>query len=81
MQRTISTCCRLPGSHTSTQSAPSGFPGGSMVKNLPAKTGVKRSIPGSGRSLGKRHGNPLQYPCLGNPGGLQSMGSQRTRHN
>ena len=39
MQRTISTCCRLPGSHTSTQSAPSGFPGGSMAKNLPAKAG------------------------------------------
>ena len=24
-------------------------------------------IPGSGRSLGKRNGNPLQYSCLGNP--------------
>ena len=26
------------------------------------------SIPGSGRSSGEGHGNPLQYPCLGNPG-------------
>ena len=25
------------------------------------------SIPGSGRSLGGRHGNPLQYSCLENP--------------
>ena len=41
------------------------------------------SIPGSRRSLGERSGNPLQYSCLENgqrteePGGLQSMGSQR----
>ena len=25
------------------------------------------SIPGSGRSPGEGHGNPLQYSCLGNP--------------
>ena len=25
------------------------------------------SIPGSGRSLGGGHGNPLQYSCLENP--------------
>ena len=25
------------------------------------------SIPGSGRSPGRGHGNPLQYSCLGNP--------------
>ena len=25
------------------------------------------SIPGLGRSLGGRHGNPLQYSCLENP--------------
>ena len=25
------------------------------------------SIPGSGRSLGERNGNPLQYSCLENP--------------
>ena len=24
-------------------------------------------IPGSGRSLGGRNGNPLQFSCLGNP--------------
>ena len=27
------------------------------------------SIPGSGRSLGGGHGNPLQYSCLENPHG------------
>jgi len=40
------------------------------VKNLPAKSGDRRNvglIPGSGRSPGERHGNPLQYSCLGNP--------------
>ena len=25
------------------------------------------SIPGSGRSPGEGHGNPVQYSCLGNP--------------
>ena len=44
-----------------------GFPGGSVVKNLPANTGVTGSVPGSGRSPGEGNGNPLQYSCLGNP--------------
>ena len=30
-----------------------GFPGGSVVKNLPAKTGDTGLIPGSGRSPGE----------------------------
>ena len=41
-----------------------------MVKNLPAKVGDVReegSTPGSGRSPGGGHGNPLQYSCLANP--------------
>ena len=41
-----------------------------MVKNLPANAGDIRdtgSIPGSGRSLERGHGNPLQYSCLENP--------------
>ena len=40
-----------------------------MVKNLPANAGDARhtgSIPGSGRSPGGRHGNPLQDSCLKN---------------
>ena len=50
------------------------FPGGSVVKNLPAiqetaySAGDTGSIPGSGRSPGVRDGNPLQlqYSCLEN---------------
>ena len=41
-----------------------------VVKNPPASTGGIRdvsSVPGSGRSLGRGHGNPLQYSCLENP--------------
>ena len=40
-----------------------------MVKSLPAIAGGIRdtgSIPGSGRSVGGGHGNPLQYSCLEN---------------
>ena len=44
-----------------------GFPGGSVVKNLPAKAGDEGLIPGSGRSPGGGNGNPLQYSCLVNP--------------
>ena len=44
-----------------------GFPGGSVVKNLPAKAGNMGSIPGSGRSPGGGNGYPLQDSCLGNP--------------
>ena len=59
-----------------------------MVKNLPANAGDTRDvglIPESGRSPGGGNGNPLQHSCLGNPmieelDGLQSMESQRVRH-
>jgi len=47
-----------------------GFPGGTVVKNLPANAGDSRDwglIPGSGRSPGRGNVNPLQYSCLGNP--------------
>ena len=40
-----------------------------VVKNPPASAGDPRgwgSIPGSGRSPGEGHGNPLQYSCLEN---------------
>ena len=43
-----------------------GFPGGTVVKNLPDNAGDAGSIPGSGRSLGGGNGNPLQYYCLEN---------------
>ena len=45
----------------------SGFPGGSVVKNLPINAGDTGSIPGSGTSPAEGNGNPLQYSCLGNP--------------
>ena len=63
-----------------------------MVNNLPANAGDARaagSIPGLGRCPGEGNGIPLQYSCLENPrgesqteesGGLQSVGSQRVRH-
>ena len=44
-----------------------GFPGGSVVKNLPADVGDVGSILGPGRSLGVENGIPLQYSCLENP--------------
>ena len=44
-----------------------GFPGGSVVKNLPTNAGDLGSIPESGRFLGEGNGNPFQYSCLGNP--------------
>ena len=53
-----------------------GFPGSSVVKYLPANAGGagdSSSIPGSGRSPGGGHGNPLQYSCLENPHGQRSL--------
>ena len=47
-----------------------GFPGGSVVKNLPSNAGDERdaaSIPGLGRSPGGGNGHPLQNCCLVNP--------------
>ena len=44
-----------------------GFPGGSVVNNLPANAGDTGSIPGLGRSPGKGNGNPPEYSCLENP--------------
>ena len=44
-----------------------GFPGGSLIKNMSAKTGDMGLIPESGRSPGEGNGYPLQYSCLENP--------------
>ena len=46
-----------------------GFPGGAVIKNLPATAGDAGdmgSIPGLGRSPGGGNGNPPQYSCLEN---------------
>ena len=56
-----------------------------MVKASAYNEGDLGSIPGLWRSTGEGNGNPLQYSCLENPwteetGRLQSMGSQRVRH-
>ena len=67
----------------------SGFPGGSVVKNLFASAGDVGDlsfIPVSGRSPGEGNGYAPEYSCLENPHGqrslvgLQSIGSQRVRH-
>ena len=50
-----------------------GFPGGSVVKNLPANAGNTGSIPGSERSPEDGNGNPLQYSCLGKSHGLRTL--------
>ena len=58
---------------------------GSEVKASAYNAGILGSIPGLGRSPGEGNGNPLQYPCLGNPMDrvdgeawwMQSMGLQR----
>ena len=70
---------RLQGGHWSSQVA-------LVIKNPPAIAGDVRdtgSIPGSGRSPGGGHGNPLQYSCLENPmdrGAWWATGSQIVRH-
>jgi len=70
--------------------AEQGFPGDSGVTNPPASgggTGGSGLIPGSGRFPGvleeALHSNILAWkiPWTEEPGGLQSMGSQRVRHN
>ena len=48
---------------------PKGFPGGSVVKNLPTmqdKPGHRFDL-WLGRSPGEGNDNPLQYVCLENP--------------
>ena len=66
-----------------------GFPGSSATCNKlqesTCNVGDLGLIPGLGRSHGEGNGNPLQYSFLEismteEPGGLQSMGSQRIRH-
>ena len=47
-----------------------------VVKSLPVNAGDVRnvgSVPGLGRSPGRGHANPLQYPCLENPHGQRSL--------
>ena len=59
-----------------------GFPGGSDGKEF-CNTADLGSVPGSERSPGGGHSNPLQYSCLEipwteEPGGLQSLGHRES---
>ena len=60
-----------------------GFPGGSVVKNLPANAGDQDLIPGSGRSSGEgmaTHNSILAWkiPRTEELGRLQSMGLKKS---
>ena len=44
-----------------------GFPRWLSGKESACQAGDVGLIPGSGRPPGEGNGNPLQYPCLGNP--------------
>ena len=62
-----------------------GFPGGANGKESDCNAGDLGLIFGLGISPGEGNGNPLQYSCwripwTEEPGGLQSMGLQRVRH-
>ena len=64
-----------------------GFPGGTSDNELGCQCKRhKRQVfgPWAQKILGGGRGNPLQYSCLENPmtekSGLQSMESQRIRH-
>ena len=61
-----------------------GFPGGSLVKHLPASAEDTGSIPGSGRPLEKEmatHSSMLAWtvPWTEEPGELWSRGSQKSQ--
>ena len=50
-----------------------------MIKNPPANARDVRDVglvPGSGRSPGGGHGNPLQYSCLKNPIAREGWGAR-----
>ena len=63
-----------------------GFPGGLDGIESANNAGDLGSIPGLGRSPGEGNSLPTpvflpgEYPWTEEPGGLQSMGSQRVRH-
>ena len=57
-----------------------GFPGGSVVKNLPANAEGASSTPGLGRFPGEGNSNTRQYSFLGSPmdkGAWQAIQSMR----
>jgi len=62
-----------------------GFPGGSVVKNLPTNAGDAGSIPGSERTPEEGNGNSLHYLMskshrLMSLAGYSPWGHKRVRH-
>ena len=62
-----------------------GFPGGALVKNPPANAEDSGSIPGLERPPEEENSAlssilDWETPWTEEPGGLQSMGSPRARH-
>ena len=79
------TYCLMAGKNFFLTQNKNHFPGGSDGKESACNAGDLGSIPGSGKSPGEGNGNPLPYlvwriPWTEEPGGLQSMGSQRVGH-
>ena len=75
-KRDVSVPQGSPAGNTASSYQEWGFPGGAVVKNLPANAGDGRdigSIPGLGRSPGGGHGHPLQYSCLKKSHGQRSL--------
>ena len=56
-----------------------GFPDGSDSKESTCNVRDLGSIPGLWRSPGGGHGNPPQYPCLGNSHGQRSLAGNSPR--
>ena len=71
--------CRPPGKGPCLLTSLWGCPWWLTDKEPACNAGDPGSIPGSGTYPGEGHGKLLQDSCLGNP--MQTMGSQRVRHN
>ena len=81
-QQLLKSCLQRP-SHIKSESR--GFPSGAVVRNPPASAGDVGSIPRLGRFLEKEiatHSSvpACKVPWTEEPGGLESIGSQRVRH-
>ena len=78
--------CKYPGTKSHIRTSWLGHPRGLRGKEFAASEGEAGSIPGSGRPPGGGHGQhpsilAWRVPCTEEPGGLQSMRSNRGRHN
>ena len=75
---------QLSHTHTHTYTHSTSFPGGSVVKNLPANAGESGLIPGSGKILWSMKWQPTPVLLPGKsqteePDQLQSMGLQESQ--